>query len=113
MKIIKAYIVNLISAFISDTFFSVGYALVFFLELKLIDIHFSFIFLWTAFTLLFFLLDGVRSVLFNKLMDNQNKWSSLNNSSVNLIHEDVLDIKRDINKLKNTADNIKDKVRGK
>ena len=113
MKIIKAYIINLLSALISDTFFSTGYALVFFLELKLIDVHFSFISLWTGFTLFFFLLDGVRSVLLNKLMDNQNKWFSLNNSTVNLIHEDVLDIKRDISKIKNTSDNIKDKVRSK
>lgn len=113
MKIIKAYIVNLLSSLISDIFFSIGFALVSFLGLKLINIHFSFIFLWTVFTLLFFILDGVRSVLLNKLMDNQNKWSSLNNSSVNIIHEDVLDIKRDINKIKNTADNIKDKVRNK
>jgi len=113
LKIIKAYIVNLLSSLISDIFFSIGFALVSFLGLKLINIHFSFIFLWIVFTLLFFILDGVRSVLLNKLMDNQNKWSSLNNSSVNLIHEDVLDIKRDINKLKNTADNIKDKVRSK
>jgi len=113
LKIIKAYIVNLLSALILDILFSVGYTLVFFIGLKLINIHFSFIFLWTAFTLLFFVLVGVRSVLLNKLMDNQNKWSSLNNSSVNIIHEDVLDIKRDINKIKNTADNIKDKVRSK
>ncbi len=113
MKIIKAYIVNLLSSLISDIFFSIGFALVSFLGLKLINIHFSFIFLWIVFTLLFFILDGVRSVLLNKLMDNQNKWSSLNNSSVNIIHEDVLDIKRDINKIKNTADNIKDKVRSK
>lgn len=113
MKIIKAYIVNLLSALISDIFFSIGFALVSFLGLKLINIHFSFIFLWIVFTLLFFILDGVRSVLLNKLMDNQNKWSSLNNSSVNIIHEDVLDIKRDINKIKNTSDNIKDKVRSK
>ena len=113
MKIIKAYIVNLLSSLISDIFFSIGFALVSFLGLQLINIHFSFIFLWTVFTLLFFILDGVRSVLLNKLMDNQNKWSSLNNSSVNIIHEDVMDIKRDINKIKNTADNIKDKVRSK
>jgi hypothetical protein len=113
LKIIKAYIVNLLSSLISDIFFSIGFALVSFLGLKLINIHFSFIFLWIVFTLLFFILDGVRSVLLNKLMDNQNKWSSLNNSSVNIIHEDVLDIKRDINKIKNTADNIKDKVRSK
>jgi len=113
LKIIKAYIINLLSALILDILFSVGYTLVFFIGLQLINIHFSFIFLWIVFTLLFFLLDGVRSVLLNKLMDNQNKWSSLNNSSVNIIHEDVLDIKRDINKIKNTSDNIKDKVRSK
>lgn len=113
MKIIKAYTVNLLSALISDIFFSVGYAFVFLAGLKLININFSFISLWIVFTLLFFLLDGVRSVLFNKLMDNQNKWFSLNNSTINLIHEDVLDIKRDINKIKNTSDNIKDKVRSK
>lgn len=113
MKIIKAYIVNLLSSLISDIFFSIGFALVSFLGLKLINIHFSFIFLWIVFTLFFFLLDGVRSVLLNKLMDNQNKWFSLNNSTVNLIHEDVLDIKRDIGKIKNTSDNIKDKVRSK
>lgn len=113
MKIIKAYIVNLLSSLISDIFFSIGFALVSFLGLKLINIHFSFIFLWIVFTLFFFSLDGVRSVLLNKLMDNQNKWFSLNNSTVNLIHEDVLDIKRDIGKIKNTSDNIKDKVRSK